>query len=69
MLTSALRVLVKNPVKKSFYGKRKETINVLIVFFIYHKSDVKIFLKLIFNQCRTTLVNITHHNNNIAGYV
>ena len=24
MLTSALRTLVKNPVKKSFYGKRKK---------------------------------------------
>ena len=24
MLTSALRALVKNPVKKSFYGKRKK---------------------------------------------
>ena len=23
MLTSALRVLIKNPVKESFYGKRK----------------------------------------------
>ena len=46
MLTSALRALVKNPVKESFYGKRKEkTINVLTAFFITHKSDVKTFLK------------------------
>ena len=45
MLTSALRALVKNPVKKSFYGKEKKTINVLTAFFIFHKSDVKTFLK------------------------
>ena len=52
MLTSALRVLVKNPVKESFYGKKKKkTINVLIAFFISHKSDVKNFLKWIVNEC------------------
>ena len=45
MLTSALRALVKDPVKESFYGKRKKKINVLIAFFISHKSDVKTFLK------------------------
>ena len=45
MLTSALKTLVKNPVKESFYGKRKKTINVLTFFFISHKSNVKIFLK------------------------
>ena len=46
MLTSALRALVKNPVKESFYGKRKEkVINVLITFFISHKNGVKTFLK------------------------
>ena len=45
MLTSTLRALVKNPVKESFYGKRKNAINVLIAFFISHKSNVKIFLK------------------------
>ena len=48
MLTSALRALIKNSVKESFYGKRKKkTINVLTVFFISHKSDVKTFLKWI----------------------
>ena len=47
---SALRALVKNPVKKSFYGKKK-TINVLTVYFIFHKSDVKTFLKWILNEC------------------
>ena len=43
MLTSALRALVKNPIKESFYGKKK--INVLIAFFISHKNNVKNFLK------------------------
>jgi len=32
MLTSALRALVNNPIKESFYGGKK-TINVLIFFF------------------------------------
>ena len=45
MLTSALRELINNSVKKSFYGKRKKAINVLIIFFIFHKSDIKTFLK------------------------
>ena len=48
MLTSALRALIKNPVKESFYGKKKKkkkAINVFITFFIFHKSDVKTFLK------------------------
>ena len=49
MLTSALRALVKNPIKEKFYGK-KNTINVLTVFFISHKSDIKTFLKWILNQ-------------------
>ena len=41
MLTSAFRALVKNPVKESFMGKGKKKNNVLIVFFISHKNDVK----------------------------
>ena len=45
MLTNAFRALVKNPVKESFYGKRKKAINVLIAFFIFHKSGVRTFLK------------------------
>ena len=48
---SVLRVLVKNPVKENFYGKRKKTINVLTVFFISHKSNVKTFFNWILNQC------------------
>ena len=52
MLMSALRALVKNLVKESFYGKRKKkTINILTVFFISHKRDIKIFLKWIVNEC------------------
>ena len=46
MLTSVLRTLINNSVKESFYGKRKEkVINVLTIFFIFHKSGVKIYLK------------------------
>ena len=52
MLTSALRAFVKNLVKESFYGKRKEkVINVLKTFFISHKSGIKTFLKWIINEC------------------
>ena len=46
MLTNILRALVNNPFKKIFYGKRKKkVINVLTVFFIFHKNSVKTFLK------------------------
>ena len=34
MLTDALRVMVNNPFKESFYGKKKKTINILTAFFI-----------------------------------
>ena len=41
-----LRAIINNLFKESFYKKRKEkTINVLTIFFIFHKSDVKTFLK------------------------
>ena len=50
MLTSALKALVKNSIKESFYGKRKKK-KVLTAFFISHKSDVKTFLKWIVNKC------------------
>ena len=46
MLTSALMALVKNSVKESFYGKKIIIINVLTVFFISHKSDIKIEPKI-----------------------
>ena len=51
--------LVKNLIKESFYRKRKKVINILIVYFISYKSDVKTFLKWIINQCRTALINMT----------
>ena len=51
MLTSALKALIKNPVKKNFYGKikKKKVINVLTAFFISHKSDIKTFFNWILN--------------------
>ena len=45
---SALRVLVNNPIKESFYEKKK-VINILTVFFIFYKNNVKTFLKWIVN--------------------
>ena len=51
MLTSALKILVKNPVKESFYKKRKKKFNIFTTFFISHKNDVKIFFKWILNEC------------------
>ena len=42
MLTDALKVLVNNSFKESFYEKKK-TINVMTAFFISHKSGVKTF--------------------------
>ena len=51
MLTDALRAIVNNLFKESFYGKIKKVINILIIFFIFHKSGVKTFLKLIVNYC------------------
>ena len=57
MLTNALRAMVSNPFKKRFYRKGKKekekekAINVLIAFFISHKSGVKLFLKWIVNYC------------------
>ena len=48
MLTNALRALINNSLKKALIGKEKEkkkVIYVLIVFFIFHKSNIKTFLK------------------------
>ena len=33
--------------KKVFMGKERKTINILTTFFIFHKNDIKIFLKWI----------------------
>ena len=56
---NALRTLVNNSFKESFYRKKKNNFNVLTIFFISHKSDVKIFLKLNINQYPKALVSIT----------
>ena len=37
--------------KKVFMEKEKKAINVLITSFIFHKSNVKTFLKWIVNEC------------------
>ena len=50
MLMDAIRVMVINPFKESFYGEKK-VITILIVFSISHKSGVKTFLKWILNYC------------------
>ena len=47
---NAFRAWVNNLFKENLYRKRKK-INILIVFFISHKSDVKNFLKWIINHC------------------
>ena len=54
MLMDALRVIVNNLFKEIFYGKKK-VINILTVFSIFHKSDVKTFLKLIVNHCSKSI--------------
>ena len=47
MLTDALRTMINNPFKESFYEKRKKkkAINVLTIFFISHRNGVKTFIK------------------------
>ena len=51
ILMSALKALFNNSFLKSFYRKRKKkTINILTVFFIFYKSSIKTFLKWIINQ-------------------
>ena len=42
MLTDALKVMVNNPFKESFYEEKKSFDN---FFFIFHKSGVKTCLK------------------------
>ena len=44
MLTDALRVMLTIHLKQNFMGKKK-TINIMIVFFIFHKICVKTFHK------------------------
>ena len=51
MLTSALRALVNNPFKESFYGKwkKKSIFWQFSSFLNSHKNSIKIFLKWIIN--------------------
>ena len=59
MLMSTFRTLVNNLVKKKFYEKRKKII-MTVFFFIFHKSNVKTFLKWIVNQYfKDTLISIS----------
>ena len=51
VLPNTLKVMVNNPFKENFYEKKKKIINILTVFFISHKNNIKIFLKLIVNHC------------------
>ena len=53
VLTDTLKVMVNNLFKEKFYEKKKKkkAINVLTAFFISHKNNIKIFLKLIVNHC------------------
>ena len=43
--------------------KEKKAINVLTAFFIFHKGDVKTFLKWILNQYYTAFINMTRYYN------
>ena len=45
----ALRAFVSELFLKSFY--EKNTINILTVFSIFHKSDIKTFIKRFVNNC------------------
>ena len=52
MLTNALRVLVYNPIKENFYGKRKKKKKVAIMWFfsLPPKFDMKLELYHVINQ-------------------
>ena len=58
MLTSALMTLIKNPIKESFYGKRKK-IYILTAFFIFHKSGFKTSITGFLTSALRVLVNMT----------
>ena len=63
MLTSALRALVKDPVKKSFYRKRKKTINVLTFFLFPIKVMSKLSLIRFLTSIPRILVSISLDEN------
>ena len=66
---NSLRALVNNPFKEIFMGnEKKKIINILTVFFIFHKSGIKIFLKWIINKCpKSTRSHDPLINNNLCG--
>ena len=64
---SAPRILVKNSIKKNFYGKRKKTINVLTVFSFLIKIMLKLFLITFLTIISSTLVNILLLKKNSAS--
>ena len=57
-ILNALKVLVNNSFKESHYGEKKYLM-FFIGFFIFHKSDIKTFLKWIANQFLKTLISMT----------
>ena len=58
---SALRTLVKNTIKESFYGKKKKkAINFLTNFFISYKSDSKLSLIRFLTSTLKALISISH---------
>ena len=54
ILTSVLRILINNPVKKNFYKKKKK-INILTIFFISIKVISKLFKNRLFSNVLKTL--------------
>ena len=58
MLTNALRALVYELFLKTFYEKMIKQLIFLTIFYIFHKSCVKIFLIYLLTIVLKTLVNI-----------
>ena len=54
ILTSVLRILINNPVKKKFYKKRKKN-NIFTIFFIFIKVMSKLFKNRLFSNVLKTL--------------
>ena len=67
MLINAFKAIVNNLFKENFYRKKK--INILTVFFISYKSDVKTFLKWIVNHYPKDTINMTHILNTFIYYI
>ena len=59
MLISAL---IRIQLKKIFIGKEKIAINVLTAFYIFHKNDVKTFLRALVNISLKTILHIFLYN-------